>query len=160
MRSFAAAMVCLLLCSCMELPGESQTRHYPTRADAERDGAFARGWLPVDLPSEASDIMESHNLDSNQMWIRFQPNGMTLDRLLQRCVVATDVPLPPARQTRRSAAWWPEALIAGGASRQTTGAAYRCRALGTSSSATEFGLLVDEGAERAWYWSIPVGSRE
>lgn len=160
MRSFAAAMVCLLLCSCMEFPGESQTRDYPTRADAERDGAFARGWLPVDLPSEASDIMESHNLDSNQMWIRFQLNGTTLDRLLQRCVVATDVPLPPARQTRRTAAWWPEALIAGGASRQTTGAAYRCRALGTSSSATEFGLLVDEAAEQVWYWSIPVGSRE
>ena len=160
MRRSAGAAVCLLLCSCMELPGESQTRHYPTRADAERDEAFERGWLPADLPVQASDIMESHNLDSNQMWVRFQLGGATPDRLLQRCVVAMDVPLPPARQTRRTAAWWPEALMAGGPPRPTSTAVYRCRDLGTSRSAAAFGLLVDEGTRQVWYWTIPVGSNE
>lgn len=33
-RCSAGIVISLLLCSCAELPGESQTRHYPTRADA------------------------------------------------------------------------------------------------------------------------------
>lgn len=159
-RGTVGIVVCLLICSCMELPGESQTRHYPTRADAERDGAFVRGWLPADLPAQASDIMESHNLDSNQMWVRFQLGGTAPDRLLRRCVVDTNVPLPPARQSRRIAPWWPEALMEGGAYRPTSGVAYRCSAPGISCSAAAFGMLVDEGTQQVWYWSIPVGSSE
>ncbi len=160
-RRSAVIVSCLLLCSCAELPGESQTRHYPTRADAERDGSFDRGWLPADLPADATDIVESHNLDSNQMWVRFNLSATIPERLLQRCVVDPEVPLPPARQTRRTARWWPEALTAGeGAVPLASGKAYRCGDLDNEPSVRQFGLLVHERHQQVWYWSIPVGSRE
>lgn len=153
--------MCLLLCSCAELPGESQTCHYRTRADAERAGSFARGWLPADIPADATDIVESHNLDSNQMWVRFKLSATTPERLLQRCVVDSEVPLPPARQTRRTAKWWPKALTAGeGALPLASGRAYRCSDLGRDRSVRPFGVLVDERGQQVWYWSIPVGSRD
>jgi len=160
-RAGAGVIVCLVLCSCVEFPGESQTRHYPTRSDAERDAAFERGWLPADLPADATDIMESHNLDSNQIWVRFNLSATMPERLLQRCVIDPEVPLPPARQTRRTAKWWPEALTAGeGALPLASGRAYRCGDLGREPSVRPFGLLIDGRGQEVWYWSIPVGSRE
>jgi hypothetical protein len=47
--------------------GCSDTLHssYSTAADARVDGAVKRGWLPEALPDSASDISESHNLDTN-----------------------------------------------------------------------------------------------
>ncbi len=160
-RCSAGIVICLLLCSCAELPDESQTRHYPTRADAERDGSFARGWLPADIPADATDIVESHNLDSNQMWVRFNLSATMPERLLQRCVVDPEVPRPPKRQTRHTAKWWPEALTAGeGALPLASGRAYRCGDLGREPSVRPFGLLVDQRGQQVWYWSIPVGSRD
>lgn len=160
-RCSAGIVTCLLLCSCAELPGESQTRHYRTLADAERDGSFARGWLPADIPADATDIVESHNLDSNQVWIRFNLSATMPERLLQRCVVDPEVPLPPARQTRRTARWWPEALTAGeGVVPLPSGRAYRCSDLDREPPVRPFGLLVDERHRPVWYWSIPAGSKE
>ncbi len=151
---FAGIVISLLLCSCAELPGESQTRHYPTHADAERDGSFARGWLPADIPADATEIVESHNLDSNQMWVRFNLSATAPERLLQRCVVDPEVPLPHARQTRRTAKWWPEALIAGeGALPLAAGRAYRCSDLGREPTDRPFGVLDSENqCEAAVDW--------
>ena len=160
-RRSAGIVFCLLLCSCAELPGESQTRHYPTRADAERDGSFVRGWLPADIPADATDIVESHNLDSNQMWIRFNLSAPMPEGLLQRCVLDPEVPLPPPRQTRRTAKWWPTALTAGeGTSPLASGRAYRCSDHGREPSVRSLGMLVDERGQQVWYWSIPAGSRD
>ncbi len=149
------------LCSCVEVPGESQTRQYPTRADAERNGAFVRGWLPADIPADATDIVESHNLDSNQVWIGHKLSGPIPEDLLQRCVVDRDVPLPPARQTLRTAAWWPEALTSGkGSSQPIPGRVYRCSALGREPSVRPYALLIDEIGQQVWYWSIPEEAKE
>ena len=41
------------------------TNHYPTRAKAEADDLFQRGWLPSFIPASARDITTSNNLDIN-----------------------------------------------------------------------------------------------
>ncbi len=38
---------------------------YPTAAAARADGAVQRGWLFDELPDSATDICESHSLDTN-----------------------------------------------------------------------------------------------
>src|SRR5882757_6966971 len=44
---------------------EVTKEHYGAVADASVDKGFERGWLPEVLRSEAVDIREFHNLDTN-----------------------------------------------------------------------------------------------
>lgn len=51
---------------------EIETNHYATYSDAIEDGAVERGWLPEIIPTSAYDIQEQHNLDTNQVWVKFK----------------------------------------------------------------------------------------
>ncbi len=51
----------LLLGGC----SDTVTNHYPTRAKAEADNLFERGWLPSLIPASARDITTSNDLDIN-----------------------------------------------------------------------------------------------
>jgi len=44
---------------------------YAGRAEAEAEGAIARGWVPEWLPATASNIREVHNLDTNESALAF-----------------------------------------------------------------------------------------
>ena len=44
---------------------------YPTYANAVRDGAVTRGWLPAFVPADAFAIRGVYNLDNNAQWMRF-----------------------------------------------------------------------------------------
>lgn len=44
---------------------DTVTNHYPTRAKAEADNLFERGWLPTLIPASARDITTSNDLDIN-----------------------------------------------------------------------------------------------
>lgn len=59
---------------------------YKTAALAAEDGAFDRGWLPKILLPDASDIRESHDLDSNRGEATFQPTEQLAIRVEQRCL--------------------------------------------------------------------------
>jgi hypothetical protein len=47
---------------------DEQQVHYANVEAARTEGAFSRGWLPDVLPSDAVDIWERHNLDTNETW--------------------------------------------------------------------------------------------
>jgi hypothetical protein len=51
---------------------ENVVSKYATYADAERDRAIARGWIPSFVPPSARAIREVHNIDSNRQWLRFE----------------------------------------------------------------------------------------
>jgi hypothetical protein len=44
---------------------ETLEKHYSSSAEAERDGAISRGWIPSWISSSATQIAEVHNLDTN-----------------------------------------------------------------------------------------------
>src|SRR6185503_16056151 len=44
---------------------------YETLGDAQADGAYERGWLPIFLPPHAHSIREAHNVDTNARWLQF-----------------------------------------------------------------------------------------
>lgn len=58
----------LHLASC----SEKQESYYPNYADAVRDGAVNRGWIPAFVPPSASEIHEAHDLDTNVQRLRFR----------------------------------------------------------------------------------------
>ena len=45
---------------------------YASYAEMEQSGLIARGWLPNYLPTSATDIEESHNIDTNRVWAAFK----------------------------------------------------------------------------------------
>ena len=46
---------------------------YPSLADAEKDGAITRGWIPDDLlPSSSRAIREVHDLSPSREWCAFE----------------------------------------------------------------------------------------
>lgn len=51
----------LLFCSC----GDTVLSRYETRADAEADRLFQRGWLPCIIPQSSRDITTKNDLDIN-----------------------------------------------------------------------------------------------
>jgi hypothetical protein len=56
---------------------------YPTYADAVRDGAVERGWLPAFVPADAFAIREVHNLDNNAQWLRFSVPANRISAMAQ-----------------------------------------------------------------------------
>ena len=55
---------------------EIQEAVYPDAPAARTAGAFERGWLPEVIPEDARDIVERHDLDTNETWACFTtPSG-------------------------------------------------------------------------------------
>ncbi|HET7220685.1 MAG TPA: hypothetical protein VFJ02_21680, partial [Vicinamibacterales bacterium] len=101
------AAVCLVLASAACGYSDAVTNAYATRAEAERDGAIERGWVPRGLPPSAHDLREAHNLDTNRRWGLF--HFEEADREALRAVLKPDeISLagirsePPLRVE-----WWP-----------------------------------------------------
>lgn len=54
-------LIILLFVGCCDTVND----HYATRAEAEADNLFERGWLPSIIPASARGIKTSNNLDIN-----------------------------------------------------------------------------------------------
>jgi hypothetical protein len=84
---------------------------YGTYGGAKRAGAFARGWLPQSMPETATNIRETHDLDTNMTWIRFELNEAERETLEHRL---ESLPAFQAGDTRIPApdghGWWPPRL--------------------------------------------------
>jgi hypothetical protein len=79
---------------------------YSTKADAVRDGAIVRGWIPDILPADAVDIREVHNIDTNRTWCCFTtPGGVeqVRNRLQEVGAKRESSPGPEGK----TPAWWP-----------------------------------------------------
>lgn len=58
-----------LVCSCTQ---DVLDVAYATRTEAAAAGAIERGWIPSWIPSEASDLHEVHNIDTNESALAFR----------------------------------------------------------------------------------------
>ena len=100
----------LLVCSLTLACSDKVQASYQTRAEAEKLGAVARGWVPSAVPEGATQIRETHNIDTNQAWGRFlfpASKGETLRAALNEIDTSS-----LAGQEVRSPKvnWWPSVL--------------------------------------------------
>jgi hypothetical protein len=65
LTTLAALAVTVASCS------DTYETTYANYAEAENDGAVARGWIPDFVPRNAHDIQELHNVDTNQQTLTF-----------------------------------------------------------------------------------------
>lgn len=149
------ALVAVLLLDC-GVPGMEES-HYPTLALAIADGAVAQGWVPDLLPADATDIWETHDLDTEEVWLRFTFARDALPGLLRVCAEVDALHVAYARATRRLS-WWPEELQRAAAAPTTPFHFFRCpapdRYPGQSYTVPTFLALTDRD-RTAWYWRRP-----
>ena len=60
---------------------EEHTKFYESRDALLADGAVDRAWVPPWLPDSVRDIHESHNLDTNEVWMRFRFNADDMESI-------------------------------------------------------------------------------
>jgi len=66
--SFIVIIICLILNGCSDV----YSAKFTDVDEASEAGAFIRGWLPDWLPSNAVNIYEIHNLDTNVQAFSYQ----------------------------------------------------------------------------------------
>jgi hypothetical protein len=82
---------------------EEKESHYPTLAEAKRDGAIERGWLPPWLPGSAVEINEIHDVDSNRGFIALRYASSDEGRYKSACQrIVGEVPPNPEPRVK----WW------------------------------------------------------
>jgi len=84
---------------------------YPSLAEADKDGAITRGWIPDDLlPSSSRTIHELHDLSPSREWCAFEFATDDSQRL-RKNLKSIDVLPPPVRRVRNpDVSWWPGVL--------------------------------------------------
>ncbi len=74
MKQAPVAVFCALLISILIgcRSSHDQESSYPVLANAKKDGAIARGWIPEFLPNNSRNIHEVHDLSPSTVWCAFE----------------------------------------------------------------------------------------
>jgi hypothetical protein len=76
MRKFLISVAILAVLGLVVIRGcvliEEPGKYYSSRQDVVADDAIGRGWVPPWLPSSAHEINEAHNVDTNEVWMKFK----------------------------------------------------------------------------------------
>jgi hypothetical protein len=85
---------------------------YPSLADAGKDGAITRGWIPDEfLPRSSRSIHEVHDISPSREWCAFEFVPADSQNLLAN-LKHLDVPPPSVRHVPRpGVSWWPSTLV-------------------------------------------------
>jgi hypothetical protein len=85
---------------------------YPSLAEADKDGAITRGWVPDELlPRSSRSIHERHDLSHSTEWCAFEFLSTDSQHLLGNL---TQVDVPPQRVRHvpsPDVSWWPSVLV-------------------------------------------------
>lgn len=157
MKRFFACVACILgLLGCSKVTGLADTVNsatYGTYSDAVGRGAFESGWLPREMPRSAENIVEVHNVDSGEMWVRFDDKGVGILGFTKGCVAQPLPRLPDRRRTRRDVPWWPEDLVLENGGRvRAQWALYSCPRMSHGGITHTAGVAVEASTGRVWYW--------
>jgi hypothetical protein len=65
--------------------GETVTNSFSNYSEMQSSGIFEKGWLPSYLPKSATNIKESHDLDSNIVNATFVFNPSDIESVKENC---------------------------------------------------------------------------
>lgn len=85
MRIFFVSIGILLVVGILLIRGcaffEEPAKYYSSRQDIVSDNAIERGWVPPWLPASAHAINEVHNIDTNEVWMKFKLDPAELNAI-------------------------------------------------------------------------------
>jgi len=110
----SAPLIALLYICFSCFPGacrsERRESFYPSLADAKRDGAIDRGWIPDFLPGSSRGIHEIHDLSPSTTWCAFEFLSSDAQELRRKLKSHSAQP-PPVRHVQSPGrSWWPAVL--------------------------------------------------
>lgn len=95
-----AAALLMVAEGCIRL--ENPQRYFAKHEEA----VYAGGWVPRVLPTAATEIHEQHDIDTNEVWVRFQaPKGALDAKTIGFSQVQRDQ-WPKDARTPPRADWW------------------------------------------------------
>jgi hypothetical protein len=108
LRGLAIALGGLVLAGC-----ERVSQQYASRAEAEAAGAIEAGWVPTFTPASARRIREIHDLDTNDVCVRFElPTSKAQSEFVASMRPLSDDEIEGLSETcRLGPSWWFEGLI-------------------------------------------------
>ena len=84
---------------------------YPSLAEADKDGAITRGWIPDDiLPSSSRAIHEVHDLSPSTEWCAFEFDPADSQNLRKNLKRTDTLPVSVRRVPNPGVSWWPSML--------------------------------------------------
>lgn len=144
--SLSLGLLLMTLSGCELFHSLDKDASYATYEEAKADGAMRRGWIPAFVPASATDLKESHNLDTNESWLTFRFAEADREGLAEALTPADagEVQFPRGKPTRQRD-WWPLTLSAPSSSARDTYDLYRC----------ESGFAaIEKSAPVAWVWRL------
>lgn len=97
---------CFLGCS-----GDRRESFYPSLADADKDGAITRGWVPDDiLPASSRTIHVVGELSPSKEWCAFEFLPTDSQRFLKNLKSVDALPSPVKHIRSPHVSWWPSVL--------------------------------------------------
>ena len=143
-------MVALALLALGATGCERDRNRYATLADARKDGAVERGWIPAWVPGGATAIEEAHDRDGNRRRLRFQATADEVETLadgLPRLHVSA---ICASRGIPSIAGEWPSALEAGEAAWAFT---YR---VAEPAGGERLAVAIHRASTTVYAWSCPA----
>jgi hypothetical protein len=141
------ASVVLVAAACEQM--ETFETTYPDAASAIKAGAVGEGkWVPKFLPSSATNIRETHNMDTNELWLSFHFQPTDYASFGQACtpITASKTAYPRKSPGR----WWPIGLLQGSGDVPGSYEFYQCAGSGI--------LAIDASKSAAFYWDLDASS--
>ncbi|HVA18526.1 MAG TPA: hypothetical protein VMV59_12530 [Candidatus Dormibacteraeota bacterium] len=97
-------------CILVACSGDRRESFYPSLADADKDGAITRGWIPDFLPGSSRTIHEVHEISPSTEWCAFEFLP-TDSQGLRKALTSADATGPRVRRVRNPGVlWWPAVL--------------------------------------------------
>jgi hypothetical protein len=152
---FSGALLLLVsLAGCDDYFDFSSSSRYSNLEQARVDGAVERGWLPKSIPSSAHDIVEAHNIDTNQIFVSFQYDGNDGAQFIAGCTATESPHFPSGQRALELAPWWSPALVDDPDIRLPAEVRiYHCRKMIHAGAETEAYVALNSGDKRVWYWT-------
>lgn len=158
MKYRAAWFLCLMLVvlvGCRSGPEELESR-YADLVAADDDGARGRGWIPRFVPASARDIIERHNIETNEIWLTFRKDEKELGGIADRC---EEIPAAEVLWPARVPDWWPETLRGEGGGEEAR--LLRCSVphkMGGVRFRRVGYMSLSASGDQVWYWETSPAS--
>jgi hypothetical protein len=102
----------LLMLATLSACSNVYNAEYPTYAAAVQAGAVKSGWVPEMVPKTAIDLREQHDIDSNDVWLRFTLPSADKGQIFNNLKKLSDADIMKIKiRYPRKSDWWFEGLI-------------------------------------------------
>ena len=126
------------------LSAEEPEKFYASRLEVTADDAIGRGWVPPWLPSTAHAINETHNIDTNEVWMIFEFDPLEMGKI-EACKKDNTTEFKNAHGPRiKHRSWWSKPT-------DNDWAGYICR-WHMKEHARQARLIVSQKRGIAFYW--------